>query len=36
MERDNNSMKENIEVLMNIINLELDLYMYVLEHSLFN
>lgn len=36
MERDNNSMKENIEVLMNIINLELDLYMYELEHSLFS
>lgn len=31
-----NSMKETIETIMNIINLELDLHMYGLEHSLFN
>lgn len=31
-----NSMKETIETIMNIINLELDLHMYELEHSLFN
>lgn len=31
-----NSMRETIETLMNIINLELDLHMYELEQSLFN